>query len=121
MQTIGLTLLDEHDTPPVQIQFENCQPVDGNGRFAVAEKLLPQLVEDSPFVKVPLQALIEPGEEAPRKLVGFVLKVTVAVGVGALLSLKTICPLLFDEQDPKLRLLLSPVQPPGGPLHEALR
>jgi hypothetical protein len=60
-------------------------------------------------VKVPLQALIEPGEDAirPEKLVGFVLKVTVAVG--ALLSVKTIWPLLFEEQEPKLRLLVSPV------------
>jgi hypothetical protein len=66
-------------------------------------------------VKVPLQALIEPGEEAiwVGKLVGFVLKVTVALGVGALLSVKTIWPLLFEEQElkPKLRLLVSPVYP----------
>ena len=46
----------------------------GEGRLAVAEKLFPQLVELSPFVKVAPQALIEPGEEA--KLVGIVLKVT---------------------------------------------
>jgi hypothetical protein len=45
VQVVGLTLLDEHETPPVQIQFENCQPVDGEGKLAVAEKLLPQPIE----------------------------------------------------------------------------
>ena len=110
LQLIGLALLDEQETPPVQTQFENCQPVEGEGRLAVAEKPLPHPVELSPLVKVPLQALIEPGEEAPRKLVGFVLKVTAG---GTLLSVKTIWPLLFEEQEPasKLRLLVSPVYP----------
>jgi hypothetical protein len=59
-------------------------------------------------VKEPLQALIEPAEEAPRKLVGFVLNVTV---LRELLSVKTILPLLFEEQEPKLRLLVSAVYP----------
>jgi hypothetical protein len=48
---------------------------------------------------------MEPGEEAPRKLVGFVLKVTVG---GALLSEKTTA-LPFTVQLPRLRLLVSPV------------
>jgi hypothetical protein len=36
--------------------------------------------------------------------------VTVTVG-GMLLSVNTICPLLFEEQEPRLRLLVSAVHP----------
>jgi hypothetical protein len=56
--------------------------------LALGERLLPQNVEDCPFMKVPLQAEIEPAEEAPRKSVGLVLKVT-AVAVLPRLSVKT--------------------------------
>ena len=188
VQLIVGVLLGEQEMPPVQLQLENCQPVEGVGRFAVTEKLLPHSVELCPLEKLPLQALIEPGEEAPRKLAGSVSKVTAGswenvaetvtallgivnvqglpneppehdapvtlqlencqpelgvavteivesadsaqplgpgqfgitepdpastsvakVCVAALLSKKTIWPLLFEEQEPKLRLLVSTV------------
>jgi len=46
VQLVGFALLDVQEMPPVQTQFENCQPVDGEGRLAVAEKLAPQVAGD---------------------------------------------------------------------------
>jgi hypothetical protein len=106
VQLVGLVVLLLHDTPPVQTQFENCQPVEGEGRLAVARKLLPQFAEDCPFVKVPPHAAIEPGDEKPGKLVGFVLKV-IRLPL-PLLSVKTIA-LPFTVQLPRFRLFVSPV------------
>jgi hypothetical protein len=62
----------------------------------VAEKPLPQLVEDCPFVNVPPHAPIEPGKEEPRKLVGFVLKVTVDVEAPT----ETVWPFITTETAP---------------------
>ena len=67
-QLTGLPLLpvgDLQEIPPAETQLKNCQPVEGEGRFAVAEKLLPHSTELCPLKKSPPQALIEPGEEAP--------------------------------------------------------
>jgi hypothetical protein len=51
-------------------------------------------------------------DEVVEMLVEVEVKVCVWVTVGgALLSVKTIWPLLSEEQEPKLRLLVSPVYP----------
>jgi hypothetical protein len=78
---VGLVTALEHETPPVQLQLKNCHPVEGVGRFAVAEKLPGQVVDICPFVKVPPHAVIDPGVTAPKNVVGAVLKVTVYVGL----------------------------------------
>jgi hypothetical protein len=58
-------------TPPVHVQWSNCQPVEGEGRFAVAMKLALQTV-DWPSVNVPPQAAIDPGKVALRNVGGVV-------------------------------------------------
>jgi hypothetical protein len=51
-------------------------------------------------------------DEVVERLVEVEVEVCVCVTVvGALLSVKTIWPLLSEEQEPKLRLLVSPVYP----------
>ena len=82
VQLVGLAVLLVQLTPPVQLQMRDegiCQPDEGEGRFAVAVKLLPQLPLHPPFVKVPPQAVavIVPGVVVPGKVVGLVSKVTV--------------------------------------------
>lgn len=95
VQLVGLALLDEHETPPVHVHWSNCQPVEGEGRLAVAEKLLPQIPELCPFVKVLPQAEIVPGVVAPGKVVGLVSKVTrLAVACSAAAST---CSLVLSE------------------------
>lgn len=71
VQLVGLALLDAQEMPPVQTQLENCQPVDGEGRLAEAEKLAPQFVGDWSSMKVIPHAVIDPGE-VPVKVEGFV-------------------------------------------------
>jgi len=48
VQLIVGVLLGEQEMPPVQLQLENCQPVEGEGRLAVAEKLLEKLLGEKP-------------------------------------------------------------------------
>ena len=44
--------------------------MDGEGKFALAVKLLPQLDTDWAYAKVPPQAVIVPDVVAPTKLEG---------------------------------------------------
>jgi len=76
----------EQATPPAQVQWLNCQPVDGAGRFAVAPKFIPQAAADCEFAYVLPQAVIVPGDVASTKFEGADWKVTDSSNAGGVVE-----------------------------------
>jgi len=75
----------EQATPPAQVQWLNCQPVEGTGRLAVTPKLIPQAA-GCEFAYVFPQAAIVAGEVASGKLEGEDWKVMDSSNVGAVVE-----------------------------------
>jgi hypothetical protein len=89
---VGLAVELEQDTPPLHSQLLNCQPVEGEGRLAVAEKLLGQVLDCS-FVNVFPQVVMEPADVPVGNVDGVVLNMTCPAANSA-------CPKLFAIGEP---------------------
>jgi len=103
-QLVGLAK-SVHVTPPVQTQWLNCHPDAGEGRFAVAVKLLPQLDADCVYVYVPPHAVIVPGVIVPAKIEGVVKKATGWNNICVVVDREDVCVFVLDcvvEADVKL-------------------